>query len=104
MGGADGKRVTAYLLWYHGDAITALKQLVDSCPDAGDHTAGGMTHAMLADMVKDRLGLLDVTKAKPAHLPSIYPELMEFAEDATGRGGGERRGAREWFRAPGLSG
>ena len=87
MQAPSGKRVTAYLLWYHGDALVAVEHLVATAPGADDHTPLGMIHTMLAEMVKDRLGL-DVSKAKPESLPAVYPELMEFAELQQQKNGG----------------
>ncbi len=75
----NGKRTTAYLLWYHGDAVVAAKHLVATAPGADDRTPSGTIHTLLAALVKDRLGD-DIGKAKPESLPAISSELMEFAE------------------------
>jgi len=99
-----GNNVFAYQLWYHGNAFTAVQKLVDSAPAVDDTTPSGMIHAMLAEMVVDRLGewsksgdrhgcpqfrYAGDTRASPhfsttglqaEDLPAIYPELMEFAE------------------------
>ncbi|HEX2949141.1 MAG TPA: NPCBM/NEW2 domain-containing protein [Armatimonadota bacterium] len=75
----NGRKVTRYLLWYHGDAAVALQELLDTAPSADDHTPEGMTHAMLVELVLDRLGK-DTVTIKPEKLREIYPQLMEYAE------------------------
>ncbi len=87
MSAPNGKRIIAYLLWYHGDAGAALKNLLATAPGADDHTPAGMIHAMLAEMAKDRLGP-DIAKADAESLPEAYSELMELAEIQQEQAGG----------------
>jgi len=79
MNGVAGKRHHAYLSWFNGDAHDMLKELVSTAPTPDDRTPNGMTHTLLADLVKDRLGA-DVGSAKNELLPLAYPALMEYAE------------------------
>jgi len=83
-----GRTQYAYTLWYNGDALAEAEELVDSADGADPNTQVGMTHAMLADLVTDRLGE-DLTLADPNKLPSVYSALMEWEELQMpgGRGG-----------------
>ncbi len=53
---AGGQPVTAYVNWYKGDLVAAARTLVSTAKTADPATQAGMVHAMLADMVQDRLG------------------------------------------------
>lgn len=79
MASQSGRRTNAYLLWYHGDALAAARDLVKTALTADDRTREGAVHAMLAEMVVERLGK-QWMRSRPAVWPAIYPALMEYAE------------------------
>ncbi len=80
-------RERAFLSWYKGDALPALKKLVATAPKAPFASAADGHHAMLAEMVMDRTkGKLDSLGSAP--LPTLYSVLMEFAELQQQRAGG----------------
>ena len=82
-----GHKTVAYASWYHGDARAAARRLVSAAAKANPQTRVGMVHAMLADMVLDRLGN-DIENAKPESLPSIDSPLMEWEELRMANGAG----------------
>ncbi|HEX9652842.1 MAG TPA: prolyl oligopeptidase family serine peptidase [bacterium] len=70
--------VTAYLYWHKGDGLMEARELVSTAPK-NPQTPAELTHAMLADLVIDRLG------HNPAAIDSIdvsaiYSPLVEYAE------------------------
>ena len=77
MTGMNGQRVMAYLPWYHGDARKAAERLVATAPGAEDRTPAGMTHAMLAALVQDRLGT-DIANAAAEDLPDRPHDLIRW--------------------------
>ena len=77
--GSTGEHTNTYLLWYKGDALAAAKALVKTAPTVDGHTPGGAMHAMLAELITNRLGK-DWAKVRPAQLPAVYAALLEFAE------------------------
>jgi len=95
MTAADGREVAAYVPWFKGDALEAARRLVESAAQADPDTSAGMVHAMLADMVRDKLGQ-KLDEVTPERLDAVHGTLMEFAEvldaQAGGRGGARPRG------------
>jgi pimeloyl-ACP methyl ester carboxylesterase len=77
--GLPANELTAYLPWSKGDAYAAAERLVESAKQADQSTQAGMVHAMLADLVRDRLGA-DLSRKSPSDLAAIHGTLMEFAE------------------------
>ncbi|MGH7494338.1 MAG: prolyl oligopeptidase family serine peptidase [bacterium] len=74
----SGALVTAYLYWHKGNGLGAARQLVAAAPKQ-PQTPAELTHAMLADLVVDRLG------GSPAAVDAIdvsriYSPLLEYAE------------------------
>jgi len=66
-----------YLRWYKGDAIAAAKKLVETAPKEKSTSETGLIHAMLADLVLDRLGG-DLENPKTDRLSDVYAALIEF--------------------------
>lgn len=82
---AGRRRVTSYLRWYKGDAITAARRLREQAPKA-PQDAAGMTVRMLADMVSDRLGT-NLSAAPDDAWLSIHSPLLEYEEIEQARAG-----------------
>lgn len=76
---AGGQTLTVYLPWYKGDARQAVVRLIERAKQADQATQAGMVHAMLADMVRDRLGA-DLSRNTSADLATVSGALMESAE------------------------
>lgn len=75
----QGRPERAFIPWFKGDALSALKRLVATAPKGNVATAEAGHHAMLADMVLDRMqGKLDSLDRAPR--PVLYGILMEFHE------------------------
>jgi dienelactone hydrolase len=83
----QGRPERVFLPWFKGDALAALKRLVATAPKGKIASADAGHHAMLAEMVLDRLqGKLDSLDHAP--LPTLYTILMEFQELEQQRKGG----------------
>ncbi|MGC9969856.1 MAG: prolyl oligopeptidase family serine peptidase [Bryobacteraceae bacterium] len=83
----QGRPERAFLPWFKGDALAALKNLVATAPKGKIASADAGHHAMLAEMVLDRMqGKLDSLDRAP--LPTLYTILMEFQELEQQRKGG----------------
>jgi predicted esterase len=67
-----------YLSWYKGDAIAAVRGLVEAAESAKADVQGAHVR-MLATMAKDRLGG-SLDGATPAAWPLVHSPLMEFEE------------------------
>lgn len=80
--GSDGYPMIGHTLWYHGDALDAVKQLVATAPTAQlATTAPEMLHAILAAMLTVRLGEMATVERIPANRQqAICAILMEYAE------------------------
>ncbi len=84
---AGGQQLISYLPWYKGNTLAAARKLVASAKQTDQATPVGMTHAMLADMVRDRLGP-GLSRKTPQDLATVHGALMEFAELMQGGAGG----------------
>jgi predicted esterase len=73
-----GELVTAYLYWHKGDGLKAARELVAAAPKQPQAPAE-LTHAMLADLVIDRLGQ-NPAAVDAIDVSRIYSPLMEYAE------------------------
>lgn len=75
----QGRPERAFVPWFKGDALAALKRLVANAPKGKIASSDAGHHAMLAEMVLDRMqGKLDSLDRAP--LPTLYTILMEFQE------------------------
>ena len=74
-----GSENTGYLTWYKGDILSAAREMVKSVPGKEIKTPEAITHKMLADMVKDRLGG-NLQNPDSSKLNSLHSPLMEYAE------------------------
>jgi enterochelin esterase-like enzyme len=74
----NGRRFTAYLPWYKGDAIAAAKRLLEQAP-ARPNDPAGRSERMLADMIRARLGN-DLDAAPDDAWVSIHSPLLEYEE------------------------
>ena len=72
-------RQVRHLPWYKGDATAAVDRILQAGNEYGTNDEAGMIAAMLADLVRDRLGehLHAVT---PEDIYKIHSALMEFEE------------------------
>jgi len=76
----DGAHPTDYLLFYHGDVLGAARRLVATAP-ANAQTENELTHAMLADMIKYRVGDPATDQSLTAdQIGRILSPLMEWEE------------------------
>ena len=83
----QGRPECAFVPWFKGDALAALKNLVATAPKGNPASVDAGHHAMLAEMVLDRMqGKLDSLDRAP--LPTLYTILMEFQELEQQRQGG----------------
>lgn len=81
----DWYPLTGHALWYKGKLLTGVQQLLDATPAKAD-TAEAMTHRLLAEMLRYRLG------DKPAAIPekqanAVCAIVFEYAELALARQG-----------------
>lgn len=67
----------AHLLYFHGDAVAAARSLVSSAPVTAGEDRLAMQHKLLADIIRDRMGL---TLNNLALMPDVYAALMEWEE------------------------
>ena len=74
-----GARQIRHLPWFKGDATAAVVRILQGGKEFGTNTEAGLISAMLADLVRDRLGAhLDVVA--PEDIYKIHSALMEFEE------------------------
>jgi dienelactone hydrolase len=72
-----GRLQNEYLLWYKGDALATAKNLVETAPKEKPTTETEIIHAMLADLVLDRIGG-NFENPKTENLSDVYAALLEF--------------------------
>ena len=72
-----GRSQNEYLLWYKGDALAAAKKLVETAPKGKPTIESEIIHAMLADLVLDRIGG-NFENPNLANLSDVYAALLEF--------------------------
>jgi predicted esterase len=92
---ATSSSVAKLLPWYHGNAIDAVRALVDAAAAADDDVHGDSVR-MLAEMSQDRLGG-SIQNASAAAWRLVHSPLLEFEELML-----ERRGERGAVRANGF--
>ncbi len=85
----NGEHLIGYLPWYKGDLLGAARALVARAAQADRTTPSGLVHAMLADIVTDRLGedlgYQGDDLLQRVHSPLIESEELEL-ERTTGTG------------------
>jgi enterochelin esterase-like enzyme len=80
----DGRSQTVHLGFYRGDALAAARRLVSTAP-ANGQTAAELTHAMLADLVRAKIGDPMADQALTAEQAnSLASPLMEWEELQSG--------------------
>lgn len=93
--GRGAKSASKIVPWYHGNAIDAVRTLLDAAAKVEDD-AHGDTVRMLAEMARDRLGG-SIENASAAAWRLVHSPLLEFEELML-----ERRGERGAVRANGF--
>lgn len=68
-----------HLPCFKGDATAAVARLLQAAQTSGTNDDAGMITAMLADLVRDRLGK-HIHAVEPEDIPKIHSALMEFEE------------------------
>jgi dienelactone hydrolase len=74
-----GRLYATHLPWYKGDSLTLARELESAAAAADNSTPEGFTLKMLADLVRDRLGI-EPQEAQGNPWWKIHSPLMEFQE------------------------